>query len=194
MNLIVGEKMRPKLNKQERKQLLSIARQTITAYLEIGKLPEITTINEALQVTCGCFVSLKHNGSLRGCIGNFVGDRPLYRLIQEMAIAAATKDPRFYPITTAELALLTIELSVLSPLRQISSIDEITIGEHGIYIEKNINRGVLLPQVATEYKWDRETFLQQTCLKAGLKEDAWKDNVTISIFSAEVFSEAEVKS
>lgn len=186
--------MRPKLHKPERKQLLSIARQGIAAYLETGKIPDIAPTNEALHIICGCFVSLKQNGSLRGCIGNFVGDRPLYRLIQEMAVAAATKDPRFYPITTAELALLTIEISVLSPLQQISSIDEINIGEHGIYIEKNINRGVLLPQVATEHKWDRETFLQQTCLKAGLKEDAWKDNVTISIFSAEVFSEVEVKS
>jgi AmmeMemoRadiSam system protein A len=181
--------MRPKLHKPERRQLLSIARQAIAAHLESGKLPDITPANEALHIICGCFVSLKQNGSLRGCIGNFVGDRPLFRLIQEMAVAAATKDPRFYPITSAELELLTMEISVLSPLRQISSIEEIVVGEHGLYIEKNVNRGVLLPQVATEFKWDKETFLQQTCLKAGLKEDAWKDNATVSIFAAEVFSE-----
>ena len=181
--------MQQKLTRSERTKLLSIARQTIATFLEKGTFPDISSTTESLMRNCGCFVSLKHEGTLRGCIGNFVSDKPLCHLVQEMAVAAATKDPRFYPLSRPELDPLTIEISVLSPLQKITSIDEITIGEHGLYVEKNINRGVLLPQVATEYRWDRETFLRQTCLKAGLKEDAWKENATLYIFSAEVFRE-----
>jgi AmmeMemoRadiSam system protein A len=184
----VGGK-RLKLTKTEKNQLLTIARSTIARYLEEGTVPDVVKVSDNLQTVNGCFVSLKKAGALRGCIGSFVGDKPLYRQVQEMAIAAATKDPRFYPLARPELDDLTIEISVLSPLKKIDAITEITVGVHGLYIEKNVNRGVLLPQVATEYGWDRETFLAQTCLKAGLHEDAWKENATISIFSALVFGE-----
>lgn len=110
-------------------------------------------------------------------------------MVQEMASAAANHDPRFYPISREELPELTVEVSVLSPLKKIGAIDEILPGTHGLYIEKNMFRGVLLPQVAIEFCWDRETFLQQTCLKAGLDPDAWKHEADIYIFTAEVFAD-----
>lgn len=181
--------MEQKLNQPEQRELLMLARQTIASFLETGATPDYTPTSNALSAICGCFVSLKQKGALRGCIGNFISDRPLYRLVQDMAMASATKDPRFYPLTRSELDAVTIEISVLSPLRPITEIQEIRVGEHGLYIEKGVSRGVLLPQVATEYGWDRETFLRQTCIKAGLKEDAWQDKATISIFSAQVFTE-----
>jgi len=181
--------MQLKLTRAEKNQLLSIARKTIASFLETGSVPEVAKISEGLQTICGCFVSLKREGTLRGCIGSFIGDKPLYRMVQEMAIAAATKDPRFYPLTRPELDDLSIEISVLSPLQKIDSFSEIVVGTHGLFIEKNLSRGVLLPQVATEQGWDRETFLAQTCLKAGLREDAWKENSSVSIFTALVFSE-----
>jgi len=105
-----------------------------------------------------------------------------------MAVAAATRDPRFYPMKLEDLENFYLEISVLTPLHKISSPEEIIVGEHGIYLEKNFSRGVLLPQVAVEHGWDRETFLRQTCLKAGLHEDAWLEGAELSIFSAEVFS------
>jgi AmmeMemoRadiSam system protein A len=133
-------------------------------------------------------VSIKKGDKLRGCIGTFIADKPLYLLIQEMAVSAATRDPRFYPMKESDLEEFSLEISVLSPLRKLESIDEIKVGEHGLYLEKNFSRGVLLPQVAVEYGWDREAFLCQTCIKAGLKPDDWREGSDIYIFSAEVFS------
>jgi AmmeMemoRadiSam system protein A len=107
-----------------------------------------------------------------------------------MAVSAATRDPRFYPLRKEELGESTLEISVLTPLQKVSSIEEIEVGKHGLYIEKNTARGVLLPQVATEYGWDRETFLSQTSIKAGMMADSWKEGADIYIFGAEVFNEA----
>jgi AmmeMemoRadiSam system protein A len=134
-------------------------------------------------------VTIKQSGQLRGCIGNFVSDKPLWRLVQEMAISAATQDPRFYPMKPEDLDSFELDISVLSPLKMIDDVEEIVVGTHGIYIIKNHCRGVLLPQVATEYGWDRDTFLRHTCLKAGLPEDSWKKGCEIYIFSAQVFGE-----
>ena len=173
----------------EKANLLCIARKALESYLNNGTIPRDELHDEFLTVKRGCFVSLKQNGALRGCIGNFMSNTSLYLLIREMAIAAASKDPRFYPLSTDELPGVKIEISVLSPLRKIDSIDEISIGEHGIYLEKNFCRGVLLPQVAVEYKWDRLTFLEQTCIKANLNRNDWKEDADIYIFSAEVFGE-----
>jgi AmmeMemoRadiSam system protein A len=106
-----------------------------------------------------------------------------------MAVSAATRDPRFYPMKAQDLADFELEISVLSPLELISSVDEIKVGTHGIYLVKNSSRGVLLPQVATEYGWDRDTFLRHTCIKAGLPENAWQKECEIYIFSALVFGE-----
>jgi AmmeMemoRadiSam system protein A len=178
------------LNKKEQKELLKIARNTIVTTVTSGKIPAIETTFQGLNAESGCFVTIKKQGQLRGCIGNFVSDKPLYKLVQEMAVSAATRDPRFYPMKQQDLDDFDLEISVLSPLELVSAIEEIKVGKHGIYIIKNSSRGVLLPQVATEYGWDRETFLKHTCIKAGLHEEAWKKECEIYIFSALVFGEA----
>ena len=178
------------LTKKEQRDLLKIARETITSYVGSGSIPAVETASRGLNLESGCFVTIKQHGQLRGCIGNFVSDQPLYRLVQEMAVSAATRDPRFYPMKQQDLDAFELEISVLSPLKQISSVDEIRVGTHGIYVVKHSSRGVLLPQVATEYGWDRETFLRHTCLKAGLPENAWQKDCEIYIFSALVFGEA----
>ena len=182
--------MEQKLSRREKSLLLDIARKAISSHLENGTMPGKEETEPLLLEKRGCFVCIKINGKLRGCIGNFVSDRPLYQLVREMAVSAATKDPRFYPMRKEELGESTLEISVLTPLRKVSSIEEIEVGKHGLYIEKNVARGVLLPQVATEYGWDRETFLGQTSIKAGMAADGWKEGADIYIFGAEVFHEA----
>lgn len=177
------------LTVKEQKELLRIARETIVAWVTTGTVPAVQPSSNGLNATNGCFVTIKRSGQLRGCIGNFVSDSPLCKLVQEMAVSAATRDPRFYPMKQPDLADFDLEISVLSPLEQISSVEEIEVGKHGIYIVKGSCRGVLLPQVATEYAWDRETFLRHTCLKAGLPENAWQKECDIFIFSALVFGE-----
>jgi AmmeMemoRadiSam system protein A len=177
------------LTNKEQKELLKIARAAIIAHVSGGMPPTVESTLPGLSVKSGCFVTIKKQGELRGCIGNFVSDNQLFLLIQEMAISAATRDPRFYPMKTPDLADFKLNISVLSPLKKIDTVEEIVVGKHGIYIIKNSNRGVLLPQVAKEYGWDRETFLKHTCLKAGLPENAWQKDCEIYIFSAQVFGE-----
>ena len=177
------------LTKKEQKELLKIAREAIVSHVSGGAAPSLETVSKGLNLKTGCFVTIKQHGQLRGCIGNFVSDQPLYRLVQEMAISAATRDPRFYPMKQQDLDDFELDISVLSPLELAASVDEIEVGRHGIYIVKGSYRGVLLPQVATEYGWDRETFLKHTCLKAGLPENAWQKECQIFIFSAQVFGE-----
>lgn len=178
--------MTPNLTRTEQKKLLALAREAIVRYVQEGTLPNRDNPEPALQGHQGCFVSIKIDGTLRGCIGTFVSDKPLYKLVQEMAISAATRDPRFYPMKPADLAEFSVEISVLSPLEKITSPEGIKVGTHGIYMEKNSCRGVLLPQVAVEYGWDRDTFLSQTCLKAGMKPDDWKEGADIYVFSAQI--------
>lgn len=177
------------LTKAEQNELLKIARETIVTFVNTGKIPSIDAASQGLNAENGCFVSIKQHKKLRGCIGNFVSNIPLYRLTQEMAMSAATRDPRFYPMKPNDLSDFELEISVLSPLRKIDSVEEIQVGQHGIYIIKDSYQGVLLPQVATEYGWDRDTFLKHTCLKAGLSENSWKKDCDIYIFSAQVFGE-----
>jgi len=126
----------------------------------------------------GAFATLKKRGQLRGCIGLIEGRKPLHETVEEMAQAAAFKDTRFRQVTEDELDGLDIEISALTPLRQIENVNEIEVGRHGIYIVRGYHSGLLLPQVATEYNWDSDTFLSQTCVKAGLPENAWKDTDT----------------
>ncbi|GAM07953.1 protein aq_1444 [Geobacter sp. OR-1] len=178
--------------KDDRRQLLHIAREAITSFVSTGSVSTREAKSEKLQQCFGCFVTIKVDEKLRGCIGNFISDKPLCKLVPEMATAAATKDPRFYPMKKQDLDNFALEISVLSPLQKIAAIDEIHVGTHGIYMERNFHRGVLLPQVATEYGWDRDTFLQQTALKAGMGKDDWKENTDIYVFSAEVFNEDEL--
>lgn len=182
--------MEQMLTKEEQRTLLKLARDTIESWVKERKRPPLPEAKGLLGENCGAFVSIHKKGQLRGCIGNLVGYAPLAETIQEMAIACSTGDPRFHPVTPAELKEIDIEISVLSPLREIKDINEIKVGTHGILISRGMNHGVLLPQVATEYCWNCMTFLQHTCLKAGLPEDAWKDDGTkIEIFSAQVFGE-----
>lgn len=182
--------MELQLNPNEKAILLAIARQAIETYVRTGKKYVEPREEKALNRRSGCFVSIKQGGQLRGCIGNFQSELPLFREVVEMAVASASKDPRFYPMKADDLQDFNLEISVLSPLRKIESIDEIEVGRHGIYLEKGYNRGVLLPQVATEYGWDRETFLGQTSLKAGLTQNAWQaDDTEIYIFSADIFKD-----
>jgi len=179
------------LTEADQKLLLQIARDSIRSYLagEHPHFPEIPS--GALHESRGIFVSLQQGIELRGCIGNIHAASPLYRSAAECAIAAAVGDPRFMPMMSAELPTIHIEISILSPLVTVHDIQQIEIGKHGIYVSHKSNRGLLLPQVATMYGWDRERFLQETCRKAGLKPDDWKQGATIQTFSALVFSEKE---
>jgi len=175
------------LTEEEKAQLKKMARDAIEGVL-FGKKEEKQTIPETLKEKMGVFVTLKKKGNLRGCIGYLRGVMPLYRAVKDIAIQSAFHDPRFNPVDRSEWNDIEIEISVLSPMKKIKDISEIKVGVHGLYIEKGIYSGLLLPQVATEYNWDTITFLQQTCYKAGLPEDAWKSKDTnIYIFSAEIF-------
>jgi len=176
------------LTEKEQETLHGIARTVIWNRASGKEVPEFTVQSERLKELRGAFVSLHKQEALRGCIGYIRGIKPLYKAVQEMAEAAAFKDPRFPPVTEEELKDLDIEISVLTPLSQIDDVSQIQVGTHGIFIEKGFSSGLLLPQVATEYDWDRETFLEQTCIKAGLSRHAWKDKDTkIYIFSADIF-------
>ena len=141
------------------------------------------------------FVTLHVGGALRGCIGTSERRRSLWRVVGEMASAAATRDPRFPPIEVTDLPAMTVEISVLSPDLVIHRPEEIEIGRHGLDIRRGGARGLLLPQVALEHGLDRETFLAATCRKAGLPADAWHDQATeIRVFEAEVFGDDELAS
>ncbi len=177
------------MTKKEQQTLLNLARNTIISKINGQPLPIIDKPAEALQSESGCFVTIKKHGQLRGCIGSFISKQPLWLTVREMAVSAATRDPRFYPMKPEDLSDFRLEISVLSPLQQIQSVEEIKVGTHGIYLIKGQAQGVLLPQVATEYGWDRETFLRHTSMKAGLPENAWQKGSDIYIFSAEVFGE-----
>jgi len=178
------------LEEPDQIELLKLARTTLEGYLSKGTRPHYRTDNEALRSHAGAFVSLHRGQELRGCIGQLVADRELFIIVQHCAISAATEDMRFSPVTADELPRVKIEISVLTPFRRAEDIQEIEIGKTGLYIVRGRHRGLLLPQVATQYGWDRETFLNQTCRKAGLPTDAWKDPATtIHLFEAQVFSE-----
>lgn len=178
------------LNPHEQQVLLAIAREAIIHVVQNGQEYVEPREEKALNQRNGCFVTIKQNGQLRGCIGNFQSELPLFKEVAQMAQASATKDPRFYPLKNEDLDKFKLEISVLSPLQKVDDIDSIEVGKHGIYIEKSFYRGVLLPQVATEHNWDRQTFLKQTCIKAGLPTDAWQaEDAEIYVFSAQVFGE-----
>ena len=182
------------LNKEEKQKLLEIAKASIIEAVTGEKQGETKVTEERLNEKCGAFVTIKKHGQLRGCIGYIIAVKPLYETVRDVAASAAIKDTRFRPITESELEDMELEISALTPLKRITDASEIEVGRHGIYMKRGFYSGLLLPQVATEYGWDRETFLQHTCRKAGLPKDAWKDESTeIYIFSAEVFSEDDLK-
>ena len=181
------------LTTDERKTLLAIARESIRHKLKKTKSPifeHSCTITERLKEPCGAFVTLNTGGKLRGCIGYVQAEAPLHETVGSAAVAAATGDYRFDAVTLSELASLSIEISVLSPLREVGDVAEIEVGRHGLLVELANQRGLLLPQVAVEHEWDRKMFLEQTCYKAGLKALDWQNPAAkIFIFDAEIFGE-----
>ena len=176
------------LSKDDKATLYAIARTAIENSLAGNNPPSGEVTSDILREKRGAFVSLHLHGNLRGCIGYIHPTKPLYKTVRDMAIAAALQDPRFDPVTQQELEELEIEISVLTPMTKIEHIQEIEIGKHGLYIVNGPYHGLLLPQVATSYAWNKKTFLEHTCEKAGLPKSAWMDQDTeIYIFSADIF-------
>jgi len=180
------------LTPEERAELLHLARDTISTYLQKRKVPSYETDNPHFLRAGGAFVTLRKHGQLRGCIGHIISDRPIHETIREMAVAAAVQDPRFPPVRLDELEEITVEISLLSPMEPVTDVNRIVVGTHGLLIRQPPYQGLLLPQVAPEQGWDREEFLQGVCYKAGLPRDAWRDPETeLYSFTAEVFGEEE---
>jgi AmmeMemoRadiSam system protein A len=182
------------LNTPQRRQLLTLARESI-ATVFAGKRPELTSdaFDEELRRPAGAFVTLTQGEDLRGCIGSIEPVAPLYVAVSQSAINAAFRDPRFHPLSSEELPGIHVEISVMGPIERVVEIEEIVVGRDGLIIRRGGNAGLLLPQVATDYGWDREMFLQQTCYKAGLPRDSWREaGTTIEKFAAEVFGEKEL--
>jgi AmmeMemoRadiSam system protein A len=178
------------LNETEKAELLQLARSTLESHFATGKIPECRNVCRNLQARKGAFVSIHVEGRLRGCIGLLTPDRQLFKVVQSCVLSAALEDTRFLPVKAEEVPDLDIEISVLTPFQRLRDIKEIVVGKHGLLVTKGFLRGLLLPQVATEYGWDSETFLEQTCRKAGLPESAWKDpDTVVHTFEAEVFSD-----
>ncbi|HTT17351.1 MAG TPA: AmmeMemoRadiSam system protein A [Candidatus Sulfotelmatobacter sp.] len=172
---------------EERTLLLQLAHQSILSVLEDREI-SLDPPTRHLAEPRGAFTSLYLNGELRGCVGYVLPVSSVYRAVIDTARAAAFEDTRFYPVTIAEGRQLEIELSILSPPRPILP-EEVEVGRHGLLISMGAHRGLLLPQVPSERHWDRVTFLEQTCHKAGLPNDAWQKGALIEAFSAEVFGE-----
>jgi AmmeMemoRadiSam system protein A len=176
------------LNEEEKKILHHIARTVVENKARGKAVPEFKIESSVLKENRGAFVTIHKKGQLRGCIGYIEGHGPLHKTIEEMADAAAFRDPRFTPVKEKELSELDFEISVLTPLKRTTDVNDIQVGKHGIYIKKGWYSGLLLPQVATEYGWDRQAFLEHTCQKAGLPSNAWKEKDTeLYIFSADIF-------
>jgi hypothetical protein len=179
------------LSDTDKNELLALARTSVEHAVEQGHpyQPEPSK-SEALNQELGAFVTLRINGDLRGCIGYTSAMEPLYMTVRDTATLAAQRDPRFQPVSAIELPRLSYEISVLSPLRRVTNIEQINVGRHGLLMKNGDSEGLLLPQVPTEQKWDRHTFLEQTCVKAGMPRDCWKDeNTDIFMFTAVVFPE-----
>lgn len=181
------------LTESDQQVLLQTARTAVHFYLsgQTPKLPEKAA--GPLSEPRGVFVSIHKKHDLRGCIGNIHPTSSLTRTVAECAIAAAVGDPRFMPLMISELRDIAFEISVLSAMRRVKDISEIDVGRHGLHISKKHGRGLLLPQVAAGYGWDRERFLEETCRKAGLRPDDWKEGATIESFSALVFAEKQLQ-
>jgi AmmeMemoRadiSam system protein B/AmmeMemoRadiSam system protein A len=184
-----------KLTEDEKKQLLTLARKTITSYLQNGRVPEPSeigvTITTDMASPRAAFVTLKKDSHLRGCIGDIFPQRPLYRSVITNAVNAAVKDRRFKPVTKEELSGLTIEISALTPPAPVDSYEKIRIGTDGVVLRKNGRSAVFLPQVAPEQGWDLNQTLTRLSQKAGLPPDAWKEGAGFLVFQAYVFSESE---
>jgi AmmeMemoRadiSam system protein A len=177
--------------RSEQLDLLSIARQTIQEYLKSSKKKYPSYNNSRFLSKRGVFVTLHRKGALRGCIGYPLPEKPLLEAVVDNAIASATQDPRFDPVTLEELKDIDIEISVLTVPMEIKNVQDVVIGRDGIIISKGFYRGLLLPQVPIEQKWNREQYLSYGCLKAGLESDEWKRGIKIETFQALVFGEKD---
>lgn len=178
------------LNEKQKDILLEIARETIRNTVLGTAQTEYDIEDPVLETECGAFVTIHNKGKLRGCIGNIAAETPLWLTVSHMAVQASNSDPRFPPVSVDELDSIDIEISALSPLWKTEDINEIVPGKHGILIKKGFNQGLLLPQVATEYGFNRFQFLEHTCIKAGLSGDCYKSgDCEIFLFSATVFGE-----
>jgi len=178
----------PQLSEQDRETLLQIARDSVHAHLagEMLNLPAVSFGD--LAEPRGVFVSIHHGRELRGCVGRIESRKPLYESVSDCAVSAASQDPRFSPLQISELPEVEFEISVLSSIQEVRDPATIQVGIHGLIVSRGHARGLLLPQVAVQYRWSREQFLEETCRKAGLPPAAWKQGATIHSFTAEVFS------
>jgi AmmeMemoRadiSam system protein A len=189
----------PELSEAQRLELLELARYTLEVYLQQGEIPPYETDDTVLTRRSGVFVTLRTvvspstdpEQTLRGCIGHLRADIPLYQVVQQMTVQAATKDSRFPPLTLDELDEITIEISILSPFQRITDLGGIQLGTHGLQIYKDGRTGILLPQVPVEQGWTRTEFFENLCLKANLDVGCWNQGATIYGFTALVFGEDE---
>lgn len=176
------------ISPEDQLRLLTLARLALAARVH-RQLPPLFEQGGTLDVQCGAFVTIHCRGALRGCLGRIETNAPLGETIVDLAASVADSDPRFDAVTLLELHEIDIEISVLGPEREIRSIAEIELGRHGLVVEQGFRRGLLLPQVATEQGWDRETFVCHTCRKAALPPDAWRLGARLRVFEAQVFGE-----
>jgi len=177
-----------RLTDAEKDRLLELARAALEEAVRLGRVSEVAEPAEALRTPCGAFVTLTKGKRLRGCIGHIEAIKPLYATVRECARAAALDDPRFDPVTPSELPSLHLEISILSPLLDVVP-EQVEVGRHGLLISRGARRGLLLPQVAVEWNWDREQFLEEACLKASLPADAWRHGARIQAFTAQILKE-----
>jgi AmmeMemoRadiSam system protein A len=184
-----GNTEQNEFSREERKLLLRLAHDAIVTSLEHREL-SLSPVPPHLTEPRGAFTTLYLRGELRGCVGHVYPIDSLYRTVAETARAAAFEDTRFWPVTLDEAAELEISLSVLSPLRPAQP-EQVEVGRHGLLVSLHQHRGLLLPQVPIEHGWDRITFLEQTCRKAGLPPDAWQTGAQIEVFTAEVFGDRD---
>jgi AmmeMemoRadiSam system protein A len=181
------------LAESEKKLLLEIARRALAAAVEQGREPAEFSSGGTLRRLGGAFVTLHKHSKLRGCIGQLPGSAPLAEVVAHCAASAALEDPRFSPVRPDEVAEIEIEISVLSKLEDVPA-EQIVPRKHGLVISRGYNRGVLLPQVATQFNWNAQRFLEETCEKAGLDRNSWRDPQTrVQVFTAEVFGDAALR-
>ena len=177
------------ISEADRHTLLDIARKSIEEYLANGNVPEFA-VSECLKNPGAAFVTLKESGELRGCVGYTEAVRPLYQTVSQCAVHAAVEDPRFNPVGASELPQISIEISVLTPMQLVDSLDSVQVGRDGLLIRMGRRSGLLLPQVASEFGWSRTQFLEHTCQKAGLASNSYLlPEATLFRFQAEVFGE-----
>ena len=182
------------LSDEQKRTLLDLARRVVEQTArDRGRRPSIPCEDESLSTLGAAFVTLHKHGRLRGCIGQVEATMPLWNSVVDMAFSASQNDPRFPSVSESELSELDYEISVLTPMEEVEDVETIEVGRHGLLIERGYHRGLLLPQVATEQRWDRDTFLQHTCIKAGLPPDAWNSpKAKLYSFEAIVFGEGDI--